>query len=59
MNPNFYDKDKRTPLHHLVFHSPRLQSASIILKLLINYGGKVNSLDKYDRSPLFYCFCGI
>ena len=57
MDPNFIDKDKRNPLHHLVFNSNSLQSTSELLKLLVNYGCKINGLDKYDRSPIFYCFC--
>ena len=57
MDPNFIDKDKRNPLHHLVFNSNSLQSTSELLKLLVNYGCKINGLDKYDRPPIFYCFC--
>ena len=26
-------------------------------RLLIEAGVKINALDKYERSPIFYCFC--
>lgn len=57
MDPNYQDMDKRTPLHHLVFNSTSLDSTPELSKLLINHGCKLNALDKYDRSPIFYCFC--
>ena len=57
MDPNFQDMDKRNPLHHLVFHSTNLDATSELVQLLIQHGGKINSLDKYERSPIFYCFC--
>jgi ankyrin repeat protein len=57
MDTNFPDMDKRTALHHLVFHSTNLDTTPEISKLLIKHGCKINALDKYDRSPIFYCFC--
>lgn len=30
-----------------------------ICKILFDHGVKVNSLDKYSRTPLFYCFTSI
>lgn len=58
IDPNFQDMDKRTALHHLVFHSTNFDSTTPDLaKLLLQQGAKINALDKYDRSPIFYCFC--
>ena len=28
-------------------------------KLFFSFGAKINSLDKYERTPLFYCFAKI
>ncbi len=56
---NFQDMDKRNALHHLVIHSTNIDSTPEVAKLLLNYGCKINALDKYDRSPIFYCFCEI
>ena len=57
MDPNFQDMDKRNPLHHLVFNSTSLDSTLELLNALLKHGCKINALDKYDRSPIFYCFC--
>ena len=57
MDPNFQDMNKRTPLHHLVYNSTCGDSSLELHKLLLDYNCKINSLDKYDRSPVFYCFC--
>ena len=27
--------------------------------MLLEHGCKVNALDKFERSPLFYCFCSL
>jgi ankyrin repeat protein len=56
MDPNFADMDKRTPLHHLVFHSANLDGSPQLAKLLLDNGCRINALDKYDRSAIFYCF---
>lgn len=57
LDSNYQDKDKRNPLHHLVFHSTNLDSTPELVKVLLQHGCKINALDKYDRSPIFYCFC--
>lgn len=49
--------DKRNSLHHLAFHSTNIDSNPDVCRLLIEYGTKINALDKYERSPIFYCFC--
>ena len=59
MDPNFADLDKRTPLHHLVFHSANLDGSPQLCRLLLERQAKVNALDKYERSPIFYCFTDI
>jgi len=48
--------DKRNSLHHLAFHSTNIDSNPDVCRLLIEYGTKINALDKYERSPIFYCF---
>jgi ankyrin repeat protein len=55
-DPNFADNDKRIPLHHLVFYSANLDGSPEACKLLLEFGCKINALDKYERSPIFYCF---
>lgn len=59
IDPNFLDTDKRSSLHHLVFNSNNLDSSKELAHLLLKYGCKINGLDKFDRSPIFYCFCDI
>jgi ankyrin repeat protein len=57
MDSNFPDMDKRNVLHHLVFQSSSLDSTPELFRMLLQHGCKINALDKYDRSPIFYCFC--
>lgn len=54
--PNFEDMDKKNSLHHLVACSTNFDSSSEVCKLLLDHNAKINSLDKYGRSPIFYCF---
>lgn len=58
-DPNFVDGDRRTSLHHLIYYSESFDASPEICKLLIEYGAKVNALDKFERSPIFYCFTSI
>ena len=53
---NFQDLDRRTVLHHLTYNAGRLHPHPDVSKLLLESGVKINILDKYERSPIFYCF---
>ena len=53
------DLDDRNALHHLVSIATNFDTSPQILKKLLEYGIKINSLDKYSRSPIFYCFIKI
>lgn len=57
MDPNYLDMNRRNSLHHLVFHASNLDSNPEVCKLLLEWKTRINALDKYDRSPIFYCFC--
>lgn len=54
--PSLEDLHKRNALHHLVACSSNFDSSPEVCKLLLDNNIKINSLDKYDRSPIFYCF---
>lgn len=58
-DPNYEDLEKRTSLHHIVYTSANLDSSPELCKVLFEYNVRVNSLDKYNRTPLFYCFTRI
>ena len=49
----------RTSLHHIVYPPTNLDSSPELCKILFEYSVRVNSLDKYNRTPLFYCFTRI
>jgi hypothetical protein len=46
-DPNFLDMDKRNSLHHLAFHANNVDSNPELCRKLIEYGAKINALDKY------------
>ena len=56
IKPNFEDQLKRTALHHLVACSSNFDESPQVCKLLLSHGFKINALDQYNRSPIFYCF---
>jgi ankyrin repeat protein len=53
------DLNHRNLLHHLVANARNFDFSPELCQKLIEYGVKVNSLDKYGRSPIFYCFINI
>lgn len=56
---DFRDLDDRNALHHLVSNATNFDTSPEIFKKLLEYGVKINSTDKYGRSPIFYCFIKI
>lgn len=42
-----------------MYTSSNLDHSPELCKILFDYHVKVNSLDKYNRTPLFYCFTRI
>ena len=53
------DLNERNALHHLVSNATNFDSSPEICKKLLEYGVKINSLDEYGRTPIFYCFIKI
>lgn len=53
------DLNDRNALHHLVSNATNFDSSPEICMKLLEYGVKINSLDKYGRTPIFYCFIKI
>ena len=43
----------------MVHNSVNLDNSTDLCKLFFAYGARINRLDKYDRTPLFYCFTKI
>ena len=58
-DPNFQDMNKRNILHHLVSNSKNFDNAPEICKHMFQKGVKINSLDRFNRTPIFYCFIQI
>jgi len=59
LRSDFKDINDRNALHHLVSVAKNFDNSPEICKKLFEYGVNINSLDKYGRSPLFYCFIKI
>jgi ankyrin repeat protein len=59
LKADFKDANERNALHHLVSVAKNFDNSPEICRKLIEYGVSVNSLDKYGRSPIFYCFIRI
>lgn len=59
LRADFNDSNGRNALHHLVSVAKNFDNSPEICRKLLEYGVSVNSLDKYDRSPIFYCFIRI
>lgn len=53
------DLDERNVLHHLVANAKNFDFSPELCKKLLDYGININSIDKYGRSPIFYCFIKI
>ena len=53
------DLDEMNVLHHLVANAKNFDFSPEIFKKLLDYGININSLDKFKRSPIFYCFIKI
>jgi hypothetical protein len=58
-DPEFKDLNSRNSLHHLVSNAKNFDTSPEICKVLLEHGVSINSLDKFLRSPIFYCFIKI
>lgn len=59
LRADFKDLNERNVLHHLVSFAKNFDNSPEICKKLLEYGVNINSLDKFGRSPIFYCFIRI